>query len=371
MSNIQEALKRRSAEAHAASEVFDFVREGALATFWRQATPGTTYWRGNLPMQYLPGQVLAMGNDSISGFNPEHPDLILHGQEGAAIWQFLGDDGRSKIAAQMQRQGLRTLMELDDNYLRFAPPLYGKHGAWTKTHREAVANGTGYSIEMHRNIVPMMDGLIVSTENLADEYSAFLDKVGSTIPIYVCQNSVDPTDWNISRSESDVLRIGYYGSASHARDFPLVKKALKWAARQPDVEVVMIGFRPAGWSGTHVPWSDDLFGARKALGNIDVGIAPLAVNPWSVGKSDVKALEYAMAGVMPILQDALPYHPWRDEHGWEWFCKTEDDWMTAIQRVVRERDKVKDWAGSAAGYVKRLRTIQSNIHHWRAAVDGT
>ena len=367
--SVTEALRRRQAQANIVSKGFDFVQEGALATFWRQATPGTTYWRGYLPMQYLPGQVVQMENDSISGFD-DGDDLVLHGQEGTAIWQFLGDDSRSRIAMQMQKQGLRTLMELDDNYLRFAPPLYGKHGAWTKTHREAMQNGTGYSIEMHRKVVPMMDGLIVSTDNLADEYDAFLAKQGSDIPIYVCPNSVDPTDWDVERVESDTLRIGYYGSPSHTRDWPLVKKALKWAQRQEGVEVVLIGFAPPGWGGRLLPWADNLYDARANLGQIDVGIAPLTVNPWSVGKSDVKAMEYAMAGVMPIVQDAAPYSPWVDR-GWDWTCRTETDWEEAIREVVAKRDMVAGFANDAKQYVLDARTIQSNVHRWKEAVDGT
>jgi hypothetical protein len=74
---------------------------------------------------------------------------------------------------------------------------------------------------------------------------------------------------------------------------------------------------------------------------------------------------------MPLLQDAPPYRPWKEEHAWKWMAKTEDDWMELIQHVVKNPDIVKEEAASAKGYALRLRTIQSNIHHWRAAVDGT
>ncbi len=360
----REHLQKKQAEAHKASERFDFEREGSLATFWRQATPGTTYWRGYLPMQHLPGQVQPIQEDSIFWENEAEEILGLRRQAGdTAIWQFLGDDGRSRIALKLKAQGLRTLMEVDDNYLRFAPPLYGKFGAWTKTHKEALENGTGYSVELHRVLVPQMDGIIVSTENLADEYSRWNDNV------YLCPNSVDPDDWDVERTESDVLRIGYYGSPSHVRDFPLVKKALKWAARQPNVEVSMLGFAPPGWTGKLAPWADDMFAARANLGNIDVGIAPLTVNPWSVGKSDVKAMEYAMAGVMPILQDAAPYAPWA-QIDWPWMAKTEADWMRVIQEIVAERDTVAQHANEARDYVLKYRTIQANIMYWEEALRG-
>ncbi len=359
---MEASLVARQKAAHEASKAFDFVREGSLATFWRQATPGTTYWRGYLPMLYLPGQVTPVWDECLE-WDDATQHLTVKGQEGTPIWQFLGDDGRTRIALQQQRQGTRVLMEVDDNYLRFAPPLYGKFGAWTKTHAEALANKTGYSVEMHRKIVPLMDGIICSTEQLADEYSAYNDNV------YVCPNSIDPTDWDVERTESDILRIGYYGSPSHARDYPLVKKALKWAMKQPDVEVSMIGFTPPGWRGKIAPWADNLFDARKNLGAIDVGIAPLTRNLWADGKSDVKALEYAMAGVMPIVEDAPPYSPWKDM-GWEWCPKGELGWSDAIHDVIEMRDDVKMFAAQAKDYVLAERTIQGNVHKWQEAIDG-
>lgn len=358
--SIQAALRERTIQADEASGSFDFKREGSLATFWRQATPGTTYWRGYVPMLHLPGQMCKMEDSSLA---MEDGQLILNGHEGTALWQFLGDDGRSRIALQLQRQGIRTVMEVDDNYLRFAPPLYGKYGSWTRTHREAMENGTGYSVEMHRKVVPMMDAIVCATEALAEEYAEYNDSV------YVCPNSIMPEDWEVERVESDILRIGYYGSPSHVRDYPRVKKALKWAARQRDVQVVFIGFQPPGWSGDVVAWEDDVIKGRQNLGAIDVGIAPLTRNVWADGKSDVKALEYAMAGVMPIVEDAPPYSPWK-RSGWGYVPSTEAEWEEVIRHVVAHRDIVPAEAAKAKAYVLAERTIEKNIHAWREAVSG-
>lgn len=361
----REALRARQREAHLVSETFDFEQEDAIATFWRQATPGTTYWRCYLPALHLPGQVLPLGEDSLAvDGEGEDKRLILNRHRGAAIWQFLGDDGRSRIALQMQKQGLRTLMEVDDNYLRFAPPLYGKSGAWARTHGEAVENGTGYSVEMHRKVVPLMDGVICTTEYLAADYAEVNDNV------YVCPNSVFVDDWEgHERVESDVLRIGYYGSPSHVKDWPRVKKAMKWASRQKDVEVILVGFRPPGWSGKVLPWHDHILDARGNLFQLDIGIAPLTQNGWANGKSDLKAVEYAMAGVMPIIEDAPPFAPWA-QIGWPFMPSTPDEWDDVIREAVANRDKVAGFAAKAKEYVLAERTIEKNIHLWEEAVSG-
>ena len=122
------------------------------------------------------------------------------------------------------------------------------------------------------------------------------------------------------------------------------------------VALVFIGFAPPGYTGRVFPWADDMMDARALLGNLDVGIAPLVRNRWADGKSDVKALEYAMAGVMPIVHDAPPYSPWKDM-GWEWCPRNEREWEEAIHDVVAMRDDVKDLAAEAKAYVLAERTI--------------
>lgn len=363
--DIAARLAERTREAHIRSSALDFVREGeVLATWYRQATPGTTYWRCHIPAKHLPGQVVPVEPDSIS--ENEDGSLALKHARGTLVWQFLGDDGRTRIALQMQRQGFPTVMEVDDNYLRFAPPLYGKHGAWPRTHAEAVANGTGYSVEMHRKAVPMMDRIVCATDHLADEYSAYNPNV------FVARNSIDPADWEDfpEREQSEVLRIGYYGAPGHVRDYPRAKKALKWASMQDGVEVVMIGLKPPAWSGKALPWDDDLFAARKNLAQIDVGIAPLTRNPWADGKSDIKALEYAMAGAVPIIEDAPPYSPWKDA-GWEWMPTGDKGWEEAIRDIVAMRDDVPLLAAEAKAYVMENRTIEQEIVAWREALGVT
>jgi hypothetical protein len=104
------------------------------------------------------------------------------------------------------------------------------------------------------------------------------------------------------------------------------------------------------------------------LGHIDVGIAPLTRNRWADGKSDVKALKYAMAGVLPILEDAPPYYPWTRDLGWEWQADSEESWLSILKQVVAERDAVKAEAARAKDYVLANRTIDHEIHKWREAI---
>lgn len=337
--------------------------EECLATWWHQATPGTTYWRCLVPARHLPGQTLPFRHDDLV----EGPDgnPRLHRQKGdVAIWQFMGDAMRSQIAFGMRDlHGTRTFMELDDNYLRPAPYLKGQvHSPWKETHKEAQASGTGYSHEMHRMITPLFEGLIVSTDFLANEYEDWNDN------IHVCPNSIDPADWEYERPEPDgVFRIVYYGSISHLQDAPIVTKALKWAARQPGVEVWTAGFEVPSWSFPYqvAPWKPRLDEARAELFRFDLGIAPLKGNRWSRGKSDIKALEYIMAGVCPLVSNEVPYRTLQHIPD---LVLDDGDWEAAIRYFVKNPDLAARRAAEAKDWVLEERTIDKTIHLWREAL---
>ena len=71
-------------------------RGTCLATFWHQASPGTTSWRCLVPARHLPGQSIPVTEDDLA---EDGERIIFPRQRGnAAIWQFLGDDTRSRMA---------------------------------------------------------------------------------------------------------------------------------------------------------------------------------------------------------------------------------------------------------------------------------
>jgi len=292
---------------------------------------------------------------------PEEGVFVFPRQRGdAAIWQFLGDEMRAKMAFGMRAiNDTKLIIEVDDNYTRQSPVFDGRFKRpWKKTREEAKG---GYSHEQHRLILPMADAVICATEYLADVYSDFNDNV------HVCPNSVDPADWRYEREPHDAFRIVYYGSPSHVKDAPLVTEALKWASKQPGVEVWTVGFKVPSWSFEYQtrPWMPQLPQAREALFRYDLGIAPLVPNKWANGKSDVKALEYAMAGAMPLVSRAEPYRPWFDKPD---FTVADGDWFERIRWAVQNQDEVFFLARDAREHVLSKRTIHRSIKLWKAAI---
>jgi hypothetical protein len=352
-----EAIKRIESEDASIPDLERTPDEVCLATFWRQATLGVSHWRCLVPARHLPGQMLGFDIGEVA-WDDEADQLLLPRHRGVAIWSYLGDDARARIALAWQDLGHKTLMELDDNYA-YSPKKWGIN--WAETHQDA-QDIIGYSFEQNRHLAGLVDGIIVSTPYLGNVYSEFNDN------IFVCRNSIDPADWqHVERHDDGIFRIGYAGSNVHVFDFPLVRKALKWAARQKDVEVCLMGFDlPPAWRGTMMPWQQDLPSYWNQLGLLDLGLAPLQDTPWGRSKSDIKAMEYAMAGAMPLVARTEAYRPWTDM-GWP-SARTENEWVELIQHAVRNRDWVKEQAAVAKEYVLNERTIQHEIIRWEEAI---
>lgn len=322
-------------------------------------SPGTFYWRCRLPAKAVGGQVLMFEKSDL--VKDDEYGATFPRQKGAAIWPFAGNTTRGILMAAMREQGHRVLMEADDNYVIGTDPrVRGRD--WTETIAEAEGE---HSYEAHKKLCKWVDGIIVSTENLAGYYRELNENV------YVCPNSIDPDDWPEPEKPDDgVLRIGWAASHSHLLDAPLVKRAFRWAAEQPNVEVLVYGIGDIyKFPGRvkKVRWTDDLTEYRRSLALCDVHVCPLEETPWSAGKSDLKALEATMAGAWPIVSTATPYKPWHDR---TMTCTTAKDWQDALKWTVRHRDEIPRLAAKAHDYVMSERLIEHSAHLWEEAIRG-
>ncbi len=334
------------------------VPNDVIATFYHQATPGTTYWRCLLPARFMPAQVCFNLPTMIQ--IQDQIELLNH--EGTAILQYGGDLTHHLLTEKLMELGIKVLIEVDDDYTRWHKDVMTK-AKW------AEHMGEGYSVEGHRATCEIADGITVTTERLAKMYRPLNKNV------YICPNQIDPADWpDPVKPDDGIFRIGWFASASHRRDEAQIVRAMEWASRQPGVEVVLIGLglHKSGkpwykFPFRHYPWSNDLGVYKQFLPQLDVGLAPVVPTPWAVCRSDLKALEYAMAQALPIVADVPPYDTLGDMPG-VMHCKDPKAFLRAVQWTVANKDEARQLAKKAREYVLAERTVEANIDRWREAV---
>ena len=332
--------------------------EDAKATWWAQATDGVTYVRCSQPAKYLPGQVLTVLPIDIK-LDP-FDNAIWTRAKGVHIWPFAGNNTRAILMAEAINQGIPAFMEVDDNYTIMSD--VPKLSSWRLTY-----GGTDqHSYEICSRISQFASGVICSTPVLADIYSELNDNV------HVARNCVDPDDWPaVEPKEDEVLRIGWAGSDSHQKDAHLLKQAFRWLVGRPNVEVVVLGMDfvssfPGGVR--RMPWTTSLQEYRKSLQVLDVMLCPTRRTAWSDGKSDLKALEAAMAGACSVVSDSPAYDLWHDR---TYVCSTENEWEKVVKHLYKNRDEVKQMQADHRKYVLDERNIKEGVKQWERAISSS
>ena len=297
----------------------------------------------------------------------------------------------SWLAAHMidlRAQGRRVLAEVDDFYL-------AKEGFNIFTKREGMnlkkeGSSWGASLDEHARSICVGDGLIVSTEHLRDQYWAGLRRMfpKQHLPeMFVCRNHVDerfaPKELTPPR-EDGRLRIGYMGSDSHYWDVELIYPALKYAYDLGH-EIVFIGIDPRysmikpseyeiktrqhWWEieFTQIPWSDTFRGFAMPL---DIGFAPLVVNASSLGKSDIKGMEYALSGAACIAHNCLVYNRTYIHGETALLAGSPSEYVAQLKALIHTKSLRKRLVDNMNQYIREERLLENNKQEWLEAVYG-
>jgi glycosyltransferase involved in cell wall biosynthesis len=102
------------------------------------------------------------------------------------------------------------------------------------------------------------------------------------------------------------------------------------------------------------------------LVSFDIAIAPLKNIEFNKAKSDLKYLEYAMAGLPVVASDIEAYNK-TIIHGQNGFlAKSEEEWFKYLSLLIEDY-KLREKIGRAARAYAETRTIEKNIHLWEEA----
>lgn len=386
----------------------------APATFFTIAGHGADYyWRVTAPAKVIGAKSHLIDEDVLS-----IGDMILPSPIGPFRWRVHDDDGnelteeddfgasgseltvdwldlegntavwtrpdgwRAIHAELMRRHGIRTVSEVDDNYL--AAPKFNVFMKSNSFDADRQAD--------HLHAVASMDAVIVTTDLLRDIYwKAMVDRWGRrrVPPIHVCGNHLFLDDWPEVPLHVGKPRVGWMGSPSHVWDVDLAWPAMLYA-RSRGCETTVVGYNPGDpihdfevtsdrakvkadqWKRAidhYVPWHKMETTQRLPL-PFEIGLAPLQTNEFTLGKSDIKAVEYVVAGAVPVLSN-MPVYNRTWVHGETCLLAgSPQEMLNHVEWLIDHPKERLEILERAQQYVREERTIEKHRDEWMEAVVG-
>lgn len=281
------------------------------------------------------------------------------------------------LAASMRNQGIRTIAENDDNYFAHTKNLNLR----LEIDEE--------DLDMHARSIGSFDACVFSTEELRDRYARELKRRFGFIPseMYVAHNAIDEKDWPDRIERDGPLRVGFMGSNSHVWDINVIYASLQ-VAKELGAETHMIGYNPGeqpdreitekaqqnvdAWQQVvdkHTPWIDSMEFRKHGL-PLDIALCPLRHDDFTLGKSDVKAIEATISGAAVICSNMPIFNRhWKHEETCL-MASNYTEFAQATARLVKDAKLRYELVTAAQEYVSKERNVTTQRKEWSEAVLG-
>jgi glycosyltransferase involved in cell wall biosynthesis len=291
--------------------------------------------------------------------------------------QWLHDWVTFEALTRLKVQGKRIIIDLDDDLLSI-PDSNPASNAIGCSSKAAILS-----------IMSISDCVTVSTDIVAERMREELPQYTSDpVPIVVIPNSIDTRHgWRQPGdcfSKDGFLRIFWFGSNTHNDDWKMIIPSIDKILKERDnVRLVIWGTIPLimeeyaeadHWkgrvefqSGRH---SEDFF---KSLGEslvADIGIAPLQNNRFNQAKSNIKFIEYSLAGVPVVASDVSPYSGSISNDVDGILVSNADDWYDKLVFLLDNPVARTEMAIAARNTVCSRFDILSLRNDWRKAILG-
>lgn len=171
-------------------------------------------------------------------------------------------------------------------------------------------------------------------------------------------------------AEKNRVVIGWGGSHGHLEDMAqIVPSFVQWIRSRRDVLFHLMGSDPIWTLFKEIPAEQKqkitpgaLEDYYKFLQTIDIGVAPLADTAFNRSRSDIKFLEYAVSGVVPVVQDLIPYQTSVRNGETGFLFGNPGELVKVLDKLTRDRGLMTRVVGRARSYV-----MQERLQHGHAA----
>ncbi|WP_025690580.1 glycosyltransferase family 4 protein [Paenibacillus zanthoxyli] len=229
-------------------------------------------------------------------------------------------------------------------------------------------------IERYKKTISLCDGVIVTTEFLAETIIKYNDNV------YINRNAISLELENICEllkqepvKESKRVRIGYFsGSKTHNKDFLEVKDGLlKILEKYSNTDLVIGGLLDLSKEFNVykdriirlplVGWRD----LPKSIQSIDINLAPLEINnPFCKAKSELKYFEAGILGIPTVASkiDAFQYAIEDGRNGY--LAESPQEWFEKLESLITQKELRLKIGKNAYDHVKNNYTVKSRAHSY-------
>jgi tetratricopeptide (TPR) repeat protein len=263
--------------------------------------------------------------------------LVLH---------LTGEPDLLPIVNERKRRGLATVFEVSDNFLALPGSIHHE-----LSFNQPISLATAFQL------IRLSDAI----QGVSD---IFVERFGFLHDCRVVFENQITRMGSIHKRSTDEVVIGWGGSLGHTDD-------LRWIA--PVIQAVLKDYSNVSFAfmGNRRQYNEvfgnvsnrqfsywepgDLSDYNKFLDGLDIGLAPLMNTPFNICRSDVKFIEYASRGVVPVLSAIEPYKK-HAIHGVNAFLFEDLQSLRSIlETLIKDeslRQRVKERAYS---YVKNRR----------------
>ncbi len=229
--------------------------------------------------------------------------------------------GLAGFGRWLERTGRPVVLDVDD-----AIYLPQPHGSRALRYLRNPAE-VGRLTQMSRLV-------LVSNEHLAGWFRRRNPSV-MIVPTTVDTERFTPLE--ALRSEQPVT-VGWIGSPSTADYLAPILPALSRARTRLPFELRIIGagreFDTNGLPATQRPWQLDR--EVEDFQALDIGLYPLADDPWAAGKGGFKSLQYMSVGV-PVIASSIGVNCAIIQDGVNgWLARNEAEWIDRLGRLLED-----------------------------------
>lgn len=266
-------------------------------------------------------------------------------QSDVVIFHMVSDQDVLYRIEERKRQGLPNVFEISDNFVAFQP----------KDSMKAYFTDP-LNLATVFQYISLSDAVQVSAAELSENFGFLNNRY------MVFENQLMNVG-DFHKREGRWVTIGWGGSLSHLEDLDWVASAMVDICRAyPKVRFSFMGsekgfeyFADISEEQRRYTPAGDINDYYRFLEGLDVGLAPLRDTAYNRCRSDVKFLEYASRGVVPVLSAISPYVKNARQGITAFLFRDKKELMNVLSMLVENPDVRRAVAQNAYKYVEAYR----------------